>query len=291
MKKNIKIIILSMLLILGAIFVFFVLSPKKGEDNIENKWILVWADEFNAQTIDETNWTHDIGYGPNDDGWGLWGMQEYTDDPKNSYIEDGKLVLEAFYLGGEFQARNYTSAKLTTYGKRSFKYGKIAARIKMPYGKGIFPAFWMLGTNIEEIGWPKCGEIDVVEMFGGGAGKDDTALGTAHYFDDNQNGHSYSGSNTTLEEDLNDQFHVYSVEWDENLIVWKIDDREYHREPIAAATHPERSELHNESFLLLNLAIGAWVEGVGYPNETTKFPQKIAFDWVRVYKNNQKDKK
>ena len=105
---------------------------KPGTCIPEEKWELVWADEFSSETIDKTNWTHDIGYGPNDDGWGLWGMQEYTSDPANSFIKDGKLVLKAFYLGGDFQARNYTSAKLTTYGKRSFKYGKVAARIKMP---------------------------------------------------------------------------------------------------------------------------------------------------------------
>ncbi len=284
MKKSIIVKVLLILLIISAVTVFFVSCKNINEYDPGNGWKLVWSDEFNAQTIDGTNWTHDIGYGPNDDGWGLWGMQEYTSDSKNSYIEDGKLVLEAFYLGGEFQARNYTSAKLTTYGKRSFKYGQIVARIKMPYGKGIFPAFWMLGTNIEEAGWPKCGEIDIVEMFGGGVGKDDTVLGTAHYFNDNQMGPTYSGGKTTLAENLNEQFHVYAVVWDENAIIWKIDGKEYHRELISAAIHPERSELHNESFFLLNLAIGAWVEGVGYPNQTTEFPQKVEFDWVRVYK-------
>ena len=284
MKKDIRIKILFIVLIAAAAVLFFIFSPNRSDYDPGREWKLVWADEFNNQTIDEKNWTHDIGYGPNDDGWGLWGMQEYTSDPRNSYIEDGKLVLQAFYSGGEFQARNYTSAKLTTYKKQSFKYGKIAARIKMPYGKGIFPAFWMLGTNIDDIGWPKCGEIDIVEMFGGGIGKDDTALGTVHYFDDNEQEHTHFGSKITLDENLSEQFHVYEVEWDENAVVWKLDGKEYHRESIAAETNPERSELHNESFLLLNLAIGAWVEGVGYPNQSTEFPQKIEFDWIRVYK-------
>ncbi|MCK4994392.1 MAG: glycoside hydrolase family 16 protein [Candidatus Omnitrophica bacterium] len=284
MRKNISIRSFLVLLIIAVTIIFFIFFRINDEYNPGKGWKLVWSDEFNSETIDKSNWTHDLGYGPNDDGWGLSGMQEYTSDPKNAYIENGKLVLQAFYLGGEFEARNYTSAKLTTYKKQSFKYGKIAARIKMPYGKGIFPAFWMLGTDIEETGWPKCGEIDIVEMFGGGRGKDDTALGTVHYFDDNEQGHTHFGSKTTLDENLSELFHVYTIEWDENVVVWKLDGKEYHRESIAVATHPERSELHNESFLLLNLAIGAWVEGVGYPNETTEFPQKIEFDWVRVYK-------
>lgn len=250
-----------------------------GED-----WELVWSDEFNGNAINQENWAHDVGFGPNNDGWGVWGVQKYTTDPKNSYIDNGKLIIKAFYLGGPFNRRNFTSAKLITKGKKSFKYGKIAARIKMSYGKGVFPAFWMLGTNFNGNNWPFCGEIDIAEMFGGGKGKDDTNLGTAHFYNEKKMGHAYSGGHKRLNKKLSDEFHVYEIEWKKNEIIWKLDGEMYHREPIDKRNNPERSELHNHFFLILNLGIGAHFDAVGYPDETTRFPQTMAVDWVRVYK-------
>ncbi len=280
--KEIKI---SLLLIIFISTIFMpAFSADIDEYNPGLGWTLFWSDEFSEETINQENWTHDVGFGLKNDGWGVWGAQKYTTDIKNSYIDNGKLIMKAFYLGGPFDKRNYTSAKLTTQGKKSFKYGKIAARIKMPYGKGMFPAFWMLGTTWDGTNWAKCGEIDIAEMLGGGKGKDDINHGTIHYFDEYNNRNIFFGGEKKMKEKLSAQFHVYEVEWGENEIVWKIDGEKYHREVIAKRTHSERSEIHNEFFLILNLGVGAYFDLIGYPDKTTKFPQTMEIDWVRVYK-------
>jgi len=249
-------------------------------------WKLVFTDEFDSDQINAKNWTHDSGFGPNNDGWGLWGLQDYTTDSEYSYIKDGKLVLKADFLGGDPDLRNYKSAKLTSKGKQSWQYGKIAARIKFPYGKGIFPAFWMLGDNLDIIDWPKCGEIDIGEMFGGGEGKDDTNMGTIHYYDASLGHHVYDSGNIKLPEGekLANNFHIYTIEWDKNKIVFKFDGQEYHRSIIDTAQKPQRDEFHHKFFLIFNLGVGAYFDVVGHPDETTKFPQYMEVDWVRVYK-------
>jgi len=262
-------------------------SQDNDKYNPGKNWKLFWTDEFSGETINQENWTHDVGFGPNNDGWGVWGAQNYTTDSKNSYIENGKLVLKAFYLGGPFDKRNFTSAKVTTQGKKSFKYGKIAARIKMPYGKGVFPAFWMLGENWDGTNWAHCGEIDIAEMCGGGKEKDNMNYGTIHFFDDKNNRNTFFGGTKQLNEKLSNQFHIYEIVWGNKEIVWKVDGKEYHRESIAGKAHPERSELHNEFFLIINLGIGAYYDVIGYPDETTKFPQTMEIDWVKVYKEKK----
>ncbi len=234
-------------------------------------WQLVWSDEFDGPSIDYNNWTREIGGG----GWGNNELQYYTISDANAYIENGVLVIKA--IKENYSGYQYTSARLKTQGKRFFKYGKIEARIKMPFGKGIWPAFWMLGENITSVGWPKCGEIDIAELVGGGNG-DRTIYGTAHWDD---NGHTSNGGNYYITGQIfADAFHIFSITWDTKKIVWYVDGIQYHSLDITPST---LSEMHKDFFILLNVAVGGnWP---GYPNSSTVFPQTMEIDYVRVYEN------
>ncbi|MGE5811545.1 MAG: family 16 glycosylhydrolase, partial [Ignavibacteria bacterium] len=137
-------------------------------------WQLVWSDEFDSTSINLSNWTHESG----GNGWGNNELQFYTNRDVNSYIDSGKLVIKA--VAENYSGRSYTSARLKTQGKRFWQYGKVESRLKLPFGQGIWPAFWMLGENITYTGWPACGEIDIMEMIGG-SGRENTVHGTAHW--------------------------------------------------------------------------------------------------------------
>ena len=241
-------------------------------------WTLDWSDEFNGSSIDSDIWTHETGYGSN--GWGNDEWQRYTDSVDNSSVENGFLTITA-KLDGVAGKRNgnITSARLITLNKVDFKYGKIAARVKVPTGQGIWPAFWMLGTNINTVGWPACGEIDILEKVGGTDENEQTAHGTIHY-SNADNEWTYIGGSAEYDEYLSYDYHVYEVEWNESSIIWKIDGQQYHSENI---THSSRSEFKEDFFLLLNVAVGGnWP---GAPDSTTVFDQEMSVDWVRVYKN------
>jgi beta-glucanase (GH16 family) len=155
-------------------------------------------------------------------------------------------------------------------------YGRIEASLKLPYGQGLWPAFWMLGINISQIGWPACGEIDIMEMIGGGDGRDNVTHGTLHWDD---NGRKYRGGSTSCDEGiLHDNFHVYAVEWDEEKIDWYFDDELYFTLDI---TDPAMSEFHEHFFIILNVAVGGnWP---GDPDASTVWPQEMIVDYVRVY--------
>jgi len=237
---------------------------------------LVWSDEFNYTGLpDSTLWTPEVGGG----GWGNNELQYYTkDNLSNARVEDGHLIIEASkenYLGAD-----YTSARLITYSNgHSFTYGKIEASIKLPFGQGIWPAFWMLGDGIfEGTPWPACGEIDIMEMIGGGEGRDDVVHGTIHWSDANGNYASF-GEQTQLDEGiLADTFHLFSVEWDASSIKWFLDGTQYHVVDISPG---HLSEFQEKFFILLNIAVGGnWP---GYPDASTVFPQRMYVDYVRVY--------
>ncbi len=138
-------------------------------------------------------------------------------------------------------------------------------------------------VNIDKVGWPNCGEIDVMEMFGGGKG-DNTVLGTIHLYDKRFDSHIYFSGNKELSRKLSDSFHIYEVEWDPEWIIWRIDGEEYHRENINIKDFPERSAFHQPFYLLLNLAIGGMDARIGFPDQTTPFPAVMEVNWVRVYK-------
>lgn len=238
-------------------------------------WNLVWGDEFNGSAIESANWNFDLGGG----GWGNNELQTYTSSAENASVQNGDLVIRAVKKKGN----KYSSARLKTQGKRAWHYGKIAARIKLPYGQGIWPAFWMLGNDIGTVGWPRCGEIDVMEMIGGGEGRDDTAYGTVHWADVN-GVHVQRSSNPPYRlpdpEIYHDDYHVFEIEWSSTTLTWRIDGDAFFSTPIGAG-QPSMEELHQPFFIILNVAVGGrWP---GNPNRSTVFPQEMRVDWVRVY--------
>ncbi len=235
---------------------------------------LSWSDEFEGTTIDEGNWDFDLGDGcPDLCGWGNNELEWYTNSQDNAYVQDGNLIINAIKenIGG----KGYSSARLKTQGKQNFKYGRVDVRAILPYGKGLWPAIWMLGKNITEVGWPACGEIDIMEIFGGQGG-DNNVLGTVHW--DNANSHaSYGGNLEVTSSNLKDAYHVYSITWDETFIRWFVDDVEYH---VIDITPGGLSEFHEDFFFLLNIAVGG---AAGAPDAITQFPQYMAVDYVRVF--------
>lgn len=242
--------------------------------SLAQQWQLVWSDEFGGDVVNDSNWTHAIG----GHGWGNGELQYYTDRDTNSYVSNGYLVIQA--LEENYSAWNYTSARLKSQGKKFFKYGKILARIKLPYGQGIWPAFWMLGESFPVVGWPDCGEIDVMEMIGG-IGKDNTVYGTVHWEDGNGQHAKYGSSYTLSSGIFADNFHLFSIIWDESQIKWYVDNQLYHIIDITPST---LSEFHEDFFIILNIAVGGnWP---GPPDSTTVFPQRMEVDYIKVYKNS-----
>lgn len=232
---------------------------------------LIWQDEFSASTIDESMWTFEIGNG--NWGWGNNELEYYRKE--NAVIDNGYLVITA--LEEAFNGFDYTSTRMKTQNKFDFNQGRVDIRANMPKGKGIWPALWMLGSNITSVGWPSCGEIDIMEMVGGGA-SDNTTHGTIHF--SNPNGdHVFFGGEKSASGKLNEKFYVYSIVWDETSIRWYLDDVQYHFESITAA---DRSELKdNDFFFIFNVAVGGnWP---GSPDASTTFPQRMIVDYIRVF--------
>jgi beta-glucanase (GH16 family) len=246
----------------------------------EPAWSLVWADEFDGadgSAPDVSRWSYDLG----GNGWGNNELQTYTDRRTNSWIENGRLVITARkepFAGSDNRRREYTSARLKTQGRFSWTYGRFEARMKLPRGQGIWPAFWMLGTNITSAGWPACGEIDILENIGR---EPRTIHGTVH-------GPGYSGGDgigreTSLPDDAEfaNDFHLYAVEWTTNRIRWSLDNRVYFTVTPASLPAGRTWVFNAPQFLLLNLAVGGnWP---GNPDATTLFPQRYEIDYVRVY--------
>jgi beta-glucanase (GH16 family) len=233
---------------------------------------LIWSEEFNYTGLpDAQKWNMETGAG----GWGNNELQYYTNLEANAMVENGVLTITA--IEEEYNGSNYTSARITTQNKFDFKYGKIEASIKLPYGQGLWPAFWMLGANINTVGWPSCGEIDIMEMVGGDPNGDNTCYCTLHWDDDGSHA-SYGDSYTLPSGILADDFHIFTVEWDSQEIRGYIDDIEYY---VADLTPAGLSEFHQNFFVILNLAVGG--DWPGPPNASTTFPQTMQVDWVRVY--------
>jgi beta-glucanase (GH16 family) len=235
-------------------------------------WQLVWSDEFDGTNVDTTKWAFDLG----DGGWGNSELEYYTSRTNNARIEDGQLVIEA--RQESYSGSSYTSARLLTKGKWSWTYGRIEARIKIPRGQGLWPAFWMLGANIGTAGWPTCGEIDIMENIG----REPTIVhGTAHgpgYSGGNGIGGPYSLPGGAA---FADDFHIYAVEWTTNQIKWFVDGHQYFM--VAPANLPNGTTwvFTQPQFVLLNVAVGgSWP---GNPDGTTTFPQRMTVDYVRVY--------
>jgi len=278
-----KSFIMRYIRLLSTLLVTISLLPFNALLNAQSCYELVWSEEFNYSGLpDSTIWTQEVGAS----GWGNNELQYYTKNrSENARVEEGNLVIEA--LKENYEGASYTSARLMTYyNGHSFKYGKIEARMKLPYGQGIWPAFWMLGDGIfEGTPWPASGEIDIMEMVGGGAGRDDVVHGTIHWSDASGNHASYGGQKQLNEGILADDFHLFSIEWNETSIKWFLDGIQYH---VVDITPAHMSEFHENFFIILNLAVGGnWP---GYPDATTVFPQRMSVDYVRVYQLNASPK-
>lgn len=272
MNKKILILLSGLfILALAATGVwFFALRPEPA-----SPWLLVWSDEFDGDSINAENWTYDIG----GTGWGNAELQYYTDRPENARLEDGELVIEARWEEERIQGREYTSARLKTQGLQTWTYGRIEARMQIPTGQGIWPAFWMLGEDITTVSWPGCGEIDIMENIGS---EPKIVHGTVH-------GPGYSGANGVGNAyphpegaAFADDFHVYAIEWEPEEIRWYVDDEHYGTVTIDDV--PGEWVYDHPFFIILNVAVGGrWP---GYPDETTVFPQQLRIDYVRVYEAN-----
>ena len=248
-------------------------------------WTLVWSDEFNAANgslPDSTKWTYDIG----GKGWGNSELEYYTNRPINASIQNGNLVIQELketYTGSDGVTRNYTSARLKSQNLFQQTQGRFEARIKLPAGQGMWPAFWMLGDNIDRAGWPACGEIDIMENIGS---EPSTVHGSAH--GPGYTGGTGVGSQYSLPsgQPLPADFHLYAVEWESNVIRYYLDSTLY--ETITPASLPAGSPwvFDHPFFLLLNVAVGG--DWPGSPDATTVFPQTMLVDYVRVYKRASK---
>ena len=236
-------------------------------------WQLSWSDEFDGDTgsqPDTTFWNYDLGNG--DNGWGNAELQSYTKDVANISMDgNGNLQITALKNGTSF-----SSARINTKNKFSQKYGRVEARIKLPYGPGIWPAFWMLGANIDEVNWPQCGEIDIMEERGQ---QPNVIQGSLH-------GPGYSAGNAITKlyylpnDRFDNDFHIFAVEWDPDKIDFFVDDYLYQR--VLRSTPNGEWVYDNDFYILLNLAVGG--NFVGFPTADTPFPQTMLVDYVRVYK-------
>ena len=241
-------------------------------------WELVWADEFNEAAGTQPNttkWTYDLGTGSN--GWGNFEQQTYTNRPENVSMDgNGNLVITA--RRENFQGAQFTSARIKTQGIFDQKYGKFEARLKTPYGQGLWPAFWLLGNNINEVSWPQCGEIDVMEL----RGQLPSIINGSIHGPGFSGADALSGTYGLQNARFDTDYYTYAVEWDANKIDFFVNGFLYHR--ITKSEVQARGEwvFDHPFFMILNVAVGG--NYVGAPNLGTPFPQKMIIDYVRVYK-------
>lgn len=267
MKKN----LIKTAVLISALTLFLGCSTDEKQ-TVVTKTQLVWSEEFDGSGAPDSNkWNFNIGTGSN--GWGNNELQYYTDRSQNIKVEDGMLKITA--LSELYMGSSYTSARITTKGKLEQKYGRIEARIKMPWGKGIWPAFWMLGANSDTVTWPQCGEIDIVEYLGN---RTTRIFGTVH-------GPGYSGGESVSKEyelpnsRFDTDFHVFGIEWDENYINYYVDDVLYNQ--ITPDDVPGEWVFNQPFYIILNMAVGGNLPGS--PNADTSFPQTMLVDYVRIY--------
>jgi beta-glucanase (GH16 family) len=255
-------------------------GPPNSPASKDDGWKLVWSDEFNGpngSAVDRSKWVIETG----GEGWGNEELESYTDRPQNSFLQDGTLVIRALagkYTGPDHVTRNYTSARMKTFGKFSQTYGRFEARIKVPAGQGMWPAFWMLGDDIDKVGWPACGEIDIMENI---AKEPAIVHGSIH-------GPGYVGK-VGLEAPyvlpagrrFSDDFHLFAVEWTPQSVAFFVDKEMYVKRTPADMRAGWEWVFEKPFFLILNLAVGG--DWPGNPDATTVFPKDMLVDYVRVY--------
>ncbi len=236
-----------------------------------NQWKEIWVEDFSDIALNEDYWNYEVGDGcPNLCGWGNNERQIYT--KTNHQLKDGFLHITAKKSGDR-----YTSARITTKQKFEFQYGKIEIRAQLPRGKGLWPAFWMLGSNIEEVGWPLCGEIDVLEYVGKSPGEIFTSLHTMAGSGNKAN------TKTTSIPGIEEGFHLYSAIWSSQKIEFFVDRiRVYSFAPSKQTT--ETWPFDQSFYFILNLAVGGYFGGPEV--DDTIFPQDFIVDYIKVYQNN-----
>ena len=234
-------------------------------------WKLVWQDEFEGAILDSTKWNYEV----NGDGGGNNELQYYVKNPGNSYMKDGKFVIKA--MKQDYKGKPFTSGRVNTRYKAGWKYGRFDIRAKTPIQQGVWPAIWMLPTDYVYGGWPQSGEIDIMETIGH---KPTTLYGTLHYGQPWPNNKNIGGNTQLPKGTFEDAYHVFSCEWEENVVRFYLDDSLYAtRTPADLA--PQPWPFDQTFHMILNLAIGGnWP---GPPDETTVFPKYMFVDYVRVY--------
>jgi len=235
---------------------------------------LVWSDEFDGpagQSPDSSRWAFDIGT-----DWGNNQLEYDTDRPENVSLDgDGNLEITA--REEDYMGREYTSGRINTRGRFAQTRGRFEARIKLPVGQGIWPAFWLLGDDFDIVGWPECGEIDIMEYRGQLPSIVTGALHGPGY----SGGNSIGGQYTLQGASFNDDFHVFAIEWDASSISWWVDDQVYMTLDPSDLPQGATWVFNDDFFIILNVAVGG--NYVGSPDETTTFPQTMLIDYVRVY--------
>lgn len=269
--------------ILGGTVILGLHQDSQHRPQAAEHWSLIWHDEFEGAagaTLDPAKWAFDLGNGGSNRGWGNHELEEYTGDLGNVFQDgSGHLVIRALRTPD----RRYTSGRIKTQGKFSFVYGKVEARIKIPYAKGVWPAFWMLADTYPRTPWPESGEIDIAENFGEASGDRSTNHGTLH--GPGFAGVGMSGVYRTPDGSaLADDFHIYSAEWAPGSLEFFVDDISYFK--VKAADLPPHCRWVFDDvafFILLDLAVGGSPAPVRYPDADTPFPQDLIVDYVRVY--------
>jgi len=280
-----------MAVIFGAFW--FVGCSEKQHSPISSQgtgYYLVWADEFDSDSLTD-NWTPQVGDGTAygiPSGWGNNELQYYTERPENSFIEEGKLIIQA--LEEDYKGHKYTSARLRSIHKHDFLYGKIEARIKLPSSQGMWPAFWMMPTDSEYGVWAASGEIDILEAVNA---RPTGIMGSIFFGGRSPQGkvehisRFYRSADYGQEMDLSEDFHVYGLEWQVYEMRWSVDGRLYSVQNNWQSTHgPYPAPFDKPFHFLLNIAIGG--NGPGAPDETTTWPQRMVIDWIRVYQSDNK---
>lgn len=247
------------------------LNPPTGE------FQLVWSDEFDTEGLPDTaKWGYDLGNGcPNICGWGNKELEYYTDRLENARVKAGHLIIEA--LKEDYEKMDYTSARLMTKGKGDWKYGRVEVRAKLPVGVGTWPAIWMLPTDWEYGGWPKSGEIDIMEHVGHEKGR---IFGTVHTESYNHTKGTHVGDKLHIS-DADTAFHTYTIEWEADKIKWFVDEELYFEFENEYKTSDEWP-FNKRFYLILNIAIGGNLGGVEGVDDAA-FPQRMMVDYVRIY--------
>jgi beta-glucanase (GH16 family) len=233
---------------------------------------LAWSDEFNGNVVDAQNWTYNIG---NNNGWGNQELEYYTSSTNNAFVSAGNLIIEA--RQENMDGFNYSSARMLTEGIQQFTYGRIDIRAKLPVAHGMWPALWMLGTDIGSLNWPGCGETDIMELVGSNPNR---VTGSMHWQNSDGSEGTYNNNYYLSSGDFSQQFHVFSLLWKQDTVQFFVDDSMYvngNIGKVASGSYP----FNLPFFFIFNVAVGGnWP---GSPDNTTVFPQRMFVDYVRVF--------